>query len=164
MPGGGIARAAIARHDAPAPGAHWGGVRVIPSFSTGTIQRPFVSVIVFLEYHVLREEEDPHADTRAGIDASWLVCRGADYALRLWPTPRVAQALVSRALSEIALPARSRVGWTASRHFHVVCDLEASDLESEPVCTSRASASIPGVCRGHPSRATEKKFSLLFGS
>ena len=35
MPGGGIARAAIARHDAPAPGAHWGGVRVIPSFSLG---------------------------------------------------------------------------------------------------------------------------------
>ena len=74
--------------------------------------------------------------------------------LRLRPTPRVAQALLSRALSEIALPARSSVGWTASRHFHVVCDLEASDLESEPVCTSRASASIPGVCRGHPSRAT----------
>ena len=59
---------------------------------------PAIVGLVFLEYHVLREEEDPHADTRAGIDASWLVCRGADYALRLRPTPRVAQALLSQAL------------------------------------------------------------------
>ena len=33
----------------------------------------------------------PHADTRSGIDASWLVCRRADYAPRLRSSPRLAQ-------------------------------------------------------------------------
>ena len=59
------------------------------------------------------EEEDPRADTRSGIDASWLVCRGAEYAPRLRSTPRVAQALLSSALSEIAVEGRSSecVAW-----------------------------------------------------
>ena len=56
---------------------------------------PAIVGLVFLEYHVLREEEDPHADTRAGIDASWLVCRGAEYAPRLRSAPRVAQQFMS---------------------------------------------------------------------
>ena len=34
---------------------------------------------------------NPHADTRSGIDASWLACRGADYAPRLRFSPRMAQ-------------------------------------------------------------------------
>ena len=36
----------------------------------------------------MREDEDPHADTRSGIDASWLVFRGADYAMRHACGPR----------------------------------------------------------------------------
>ena len=34
----------------------------------------------------------PHADTRSGIDASWLAFRAADYAPRLRPSPRTAVA------------------------------------------------------------------------
>ena len=64
---------------------------------------PAIVRLVFLKLHVSREVEDPHADTREGIDASWLVCRGADYAPRLRSTPRVAQAFLSSALSGIAL-------------------------------------------------------------
>ena len=139
--------------------------RLVDRCSLSFLRLNVVTLLQSLSLRAFRRNGLLHTLTLGqALMPSWLVCRGADYALRLRPAPRVAQALLSCALSEIALPARSRVGWTASRHFHVVCDLEASDLESEPVCTSRASASIPGVCRGHPSRATEKKSSLLFGS
>ena len=40
------------------------------------------------------QRDNPHADTRSGIDASWLVCRRADYAPRLRPSPGMAQELL----------------------------------------------------------------------
>ena len=46
----------------------------------------------------------PHADTRSGIDASWLAFRAADYAPRLRPSPRMAQeSFVSSPFSSILL-------------------------------------------------------------
>ena len=44
----------------------------------------------------------PHADTRSDIDASWLACRGADYAPRLRSSPRMAQeSLVSSSFTSL---------------------------------------------------------------
>ena len=48
--------------------------------------------------------DPPHADTRSGIDASWLVCRGAGYPPRLRSSPRMAQAsLISSSVSSFLL-------------------------------------------------------------
>ena len=55
---------------------------------------------VSLASRIPSKRDHPHADTRSGIDASWLACRGADYAPRLRPSPRMAQeSLVSPSFS-----------------------------------------------------------------
>ena len=67
-------------------------------------------IILLFISHSLRASRIPskrgnlHADTRSGIDASWLACRGADYAPRLRSSPRMAQeSLVSLPLSTFLL-------------------------------------------------------------
>ena len=67
-------------------------------------------IILFFISHSLRASRipskrgNPHADTRSGIDASWLACRGADYAPRLRSSPRMAQdSLVSLPFSTFLL-------------------------------------------------------------
>ena len=64
-------------------------------------------IILLFISHSLRASRIPskrgnlHADTRSGIDASWLACRWADYAPRLRFSPRMAQE------SSVSSPPRS---------------------------------------------------------
>ena len=60
--------------------------------------------LLTLASRISSQRDHPHADTRSGIDASWLVCRGAGYPPRLRSSPRMAQeSLISSSVSSFLL-------------------------------------------------------------
>ena len=73
--------------------------------------------------------DPPHADTRSGIDASWLVCRGADDAPRLRSSPPMAQEPL------VSFPSFFACAISGASSF---APLAHSGITSHRACSARA--------------------------